>query len=297
MKNKIIFLTFLAGLFFIIAGFSNYGVSSVSEKVPVTSNSPTEKNPNLLPKTSFVQGEPAFVSKVIDGDTIVTSNNQKIRYIGVNAPEKGQPMSNDSTSLNQKLVLGKNIRLEFDVVKNDKYGRMLAYVFVQNDFINLDIVKNGLAVSETVQPNIMYQDKFLQAQKEARGNCLGIWAGLCSKNTQESCVRIKSINANAPGDDSKNKNGEWIEVLNQCSSGVQMKNWLIKDNSASNKYYFKDFVLESNHSIRIYSGCGKDTKAQLFWQCPEQKYAVWNNLGDHAFLYDEDGSLVSDYSY
>ena len=76
-----------------------------------------------------------------------------------------------------------------------------------------------------------------------------------------------------------------------------MKSWLLKDSSASNKYEFKDFTLEALKSVIIYSGCGTDTQDKLYWQCPEGRYAIWNNSGDHAFLYDASGNLVTEYQY
>ena len=76
-----------------------------------------------------------------------------------------------------------------------------------------------------------------------------------------------------------------------------MEGWLIKDSSASNKYYFKNYLLSQNSAVKIHSGCGTDSQIDLFWACPEQKYAVWNNSGDHAYLYNQNGELISDYQY
>jgi micrococcal nuclease len=202
--------------------------------------------------------------------------------------------------LNKKLVLGKNIRLEFDVQKRDKYNRLLAYVWSDGFLVNEELVKEGLAVSETIQPNVKYQDRILKAQQEARKNCRGIWEGLCQKNESsknKSCIRIVRIHANAPGDDNKNKNGEWIELKNFCDHKISLDGWFLKDNSSDNVYIFEDFSLEKGQKVRIYSGCGQNSKRELYWQCPEKEYAVWNNSGDHAFLFDNQGKIVDDYSY
>lgn len=236
------------------------------------------------------------ITKILDGDTVQTSTGEKIRYLGINAPETGQPFSAESKKENEKLVLGKKAGLEFDVVQKDKYGRTLAYVFINNQFVNLEMISQGLAVSETIQPNVKYQDEIVQAQIDARKNCLGIWQGLCSTENQK-CIKIVSINANAVGDDNKNKNGEWVEIKNNCTSLTPMKDWLLKDNSASNKYSFKNFSLDAGKTVQLFSGCGKDQLDKLYWQCPETKYAIWNNSSDHAFLYNEKGELVDDYGY
>lgn len=240
----------------------------------------------------------AVVDYVIDGDTIVLSNGERVRYLGINAPEKGQPSSTEATRANERLVAGKKVKLEFDVQTRDRYGRLLAYVWVGDTMINEEIVREGWAVSETIQPNVKYQDQILQAQKEARNACRGLWEGICHPKANSSCIRIVNINADAPGNDNSNKNGEWIEIKNTCSDPISMNGWLIKDNSASNKYRFGDFTLEGGKSVIIYSGYGTDTQDKLYWaNYQHNKYAIWNNTGDHAFLYDAQGKLMDDYQY
>ena len=76
-----------------------------------------------------------------------------------------------------------------------------------------------------------------------------------------------------------------------------MDKWLIKDSSASNEYRFKNFSLNANSTVDLYSGCGQDSQAKLYWSCPELKYAIWNNTSDHAYLYAGTGELISDFQY
>jgi len=237
------------------------------------------------------------VTRVLDGDTIEIESGERVKYLGINAPESGQPFFTEATRENERLVAGRTVALEFDVQTQDRYKRLLAYVWVGDVLVNEEIVKNGYAVIETIQPNVKYQDLILKAQQEARNACRGLWAGLCSQNKEVSCIRIVNINADAPGNDNENKNGEWIEIKNTCSQAISMESWLLKDSSASNKYEFKDFTLEGSKSVIIYSGCGKDTQDKLYWQCPEGQYAIWNNTGDHAFLYDASNNLITEYQY
>ena len=237
------------------------------------------------------------VTRVLDGDTIEIESGERVRYLGINAPESGQPFFTEATRENERLVAGRTVALEFDVQTQDRYKRLLAYVWVGDVLVNEEIVKNGYAVIETIQPNVKYQDLILKAQQEARNACRGLWAGLCSQNKEVSCIRIVNINADAPGNDNENKNSEWIEIKNTCSQAISMESWLLKDSSASNKYEFKDFTLEGSKSVIIYSGCGKDTQDKLYWQCPEGQYAIWNNTGDHAFLYDASNNLITEYQY
>lgn len=295
-EMRVSLLLFVVGMSFVFIGVS------AQSKIPQTQEEVLSQNISATPSPTpaINSKETVLISKVLDGDTVETSKGEKIRYLGINSPENGEPYSKEASEKNSQLVLGKNVQLEFDVQNKDRYGRTLAYVFIDKTLINVELVKLGLAVSETIQPNVKYQGKILASEKEARSSCLGIWSGLCSKTSGSSnsnCIKIVTINADAPGNDNNNKNGEWIKIGNSCTNSVQLEGWFIKDSSASNRYTFKNFLLDSSSQVIIHSGCGIDSQTELFWKCPEGKYAVWNNAGDHAFLYNNSGDLVSDYEY
>lgn len=116
-----------------------------------------------------------YVLRVIDGDTVALKGGQRVRYIGIDTPEKGRPYYLEAKKENEKLVLGKKVRLEFDVEKQDKYGRTLAYVYVGDVFINAELVKNGYAMVYTCPPNVKYAKTFLALQREARKAERGLW--------------------------------------------------------------------------------------------------------------------------
>lgn len=121
------------------------------------------------------------VTRVIDGDTIEITGGIKVRYIGINTPETVAPrkavecFGKAASDKNKELVLGKEVRLEKDVSETDKYGRLLRYVYVGDIFVNDTLVKDGYARSSTYPPDVKYQDMFLQSEKYARENNLGLW--------------------------------------------------------------------------------------------------------------------------
>lgn len=133
------------------------------------------------------------VVRVIDGDTIEIKGGVKIRYIGINTPESVAPgkkvecFAKEAAQKNKELVLGKKVFLEKDVSETDKYGRLLRYVYVVGDnsaesdekslFINDYLVKYGYAQVSTYPPDVRYQDKFLESQRYAAENRLGLWSG------------------------------------------------------------------------------------------------------------------------
>ncbi len=126
------------------------------------------------------------VVRVVDGDTIqvccVFGDRVKVRYIGVDTPETHHPMRGvepygmEAAEANRKLVDGKTVRLEFDVEQRDRYGRMLAYVYLEDGtFVNAWLVENGYAMVMTIPPNVRNQDVFLRLQREAREAKRGLW--------------------------------------------------------------------------------------------------------------------------
>ncbi|KPK41568.1 MAG: hypothetical protein AMJ78_05160 [Omnitrophica WOR_2 bacterium SM23_29] len=117
----------------------------------------------------------ALVIRVIDGDTIVLEDGRRVRYIGIDTPEKRDPYYFEAKEVNKRLVEGKKVRLEYDVGKKDKFGRTLAYVYVGDIFVNTELVKNGYAVIYTVPPNVKYAENFLKHQQDARKAKRGLW--------------------------------------------------------------------------------------------------------------------------
>lgn len=237
----------------------------------------------------------ATVAYVIDGDTIEVDGEERVRYLGINTPESGRPYFTEATNENKKLVDGKEVKLELDVQTKDKYNRTLAYVWIGETMVNLELVRRGYANVYTFPPNVKYKEQFLEAEREAKENCRGLWYP-CKITGAENGIKIVNINADAPGNDNENKNGEWVEIKNQEENSVSMTNWTLKD-EANHIYTFADFTLAPDKSVFIYSGCGIDAQEKLYWQCPEGEYAIWNNTGDTAFLRDASGNLVDSYKY
>jgi endonuclease YncB( thermonuclease family) len=236
------------------------------------------------------------ITKVIDGDTIITKDGKHIRYIGINAPEVGQPFASEAAMLNKQLVLGKKVRVTFDSQNKDKYGRVLGYVFSGKTLVNVEIVRNGLAFSEPIAPNISYQKEILQAEQLAKSRCTGVWQSYC-QGGMKNCVKIAAIHFDAVGNDTANLNDEWVLLQNTCEQKIALYGWIIKDSSASHTYTFGNSNLASHASLKLHSGCGSSSAADLYWQCTKNAYAIWNNEGDEAMLFDSHGELLSVYKY
>jgi micrococcal nuclease len=135
----------------------------------------------LLPESSFAASWNQ-VKWVVDGDTVVLVDGQKVRYIGINAPElahddhRAEPYGEASKKFNALLVARKKVRLEFDKERFDRYQRLLAYVFLGNDtFVNAEILSSGFAYFLKHRPNLKYDSILLQSQQSAMLAKKGIW--------------------------------------------------------------------------------------------------------------------------
>lgn len=137
------------------------------------------------PATEFLQtGIPAGataaeVVRVVDGDTIVVIQDgaeHKVRYILIDTPERGQPLYNEATKLNQLLIGGQTVFLLKDVSETDRYDRLLRYVYTQDGlFVNAEIVRQGLARVAVFPPDTSLEKEIKAAQAEAKERRLGIW--------------------------------------------------------------------------------------------------------------------------
>lgn len=122
------------------------------------------------------------VKKVYDGDTILLSNGNKVRFLGVNTPEvEGRHKSAQAGGEEAKQWLinkltNTKVRLETDVEKKDKYGRLLAHVFTEaKEHLNLQLVEKGLATVNIYPSSIKYTDELIKAGQQAERNKLGVW--------------------------------------------------------------------------------------------------------------------------
>ncbi|KPL76604.1 hypothetical protein AC812_04590 [Bellilinea caldifistulae] len=131
---------------------------------------------NCVPQNT--KRETGTVTRVIDGDTIdVRIGNQtfRVRYIGIDTPERGDFYFYQSTEANRRLVEGKKVTLVKDVSEVDRYDRLLRYVFVGDVFVNHELVRQGYAYAYTYPPDVACADIFVAAQRAARELERGLW--------------------------------------------------------------------------------------------------------------------------
>ncbi len=122
-------------------------------------------------------GETALVTGIVDGDTIdvlLDGEEFRVRYIGVDTPERGEDCYSEATDYNHSLVSNQTVKLVKDVSETDRYGRLLRYVWVGGTFVNLALVQEGYAEAKYYAPDGRYYDELVAAHRTAvQLGCVG----------------------------------------------------------------------------------------------------------------------------
>ena len=307
MRRRIGFA--LAGVVLLGAGIAIGNASAESDTDPgaaMMEQSPSAADPPIEAPT-VVEEEDAPVSlpvagvqveAVVDGDTldvVIAGESHRVRLLGVNAPESGECFAAEAHRHLADLVAGANaIEMSEQFPRRDRYGRLLTDVLVDGVSVSDRLVADGFALAVSYGESGPYHDALADAEREAKSTERGLWASDACGEPSAAGATIVHVEYDAPGDDNQAKNGEWVEITS--FDDVDLTGWILKDESASHRFAFPSgLVLSAGQTIRVYSGCGSSTDAELFW-CSANS-AIWNNSGDTAFLLDPNGGVVSSWSY
>lgn len=236
---------------------------------------------------------PVPVSAVLDGDTLEVASNvgpRRVRLIGVDAPELGQPSPLAAAfgvpaalALRGLLPVDHLVWLELDLGLEDVYGRLLAYAYVadaEGDWIlgevrarqlNLAMVEAGWATSLLVPPNQRYADLYLAAEEAARAAERGMWGAepppsgsrLDLAPLPEGPIVIECVlyNPTTPNDEA----GEWVGL------------WLRQPLDTRG---YRVFDAGSGQSFHLPPGLQPMGELRV----PNPGQGVWNNDGDTIYL-------------
>ena len=131
-------------------------------------------------KSPSIESGKVYCDRVVDGDTIVVlmdGKKEKVRMIGIDTPEsvhpdksRNTPMGKIASKYTKDNLEGKYVTLETDVQERDKYGRILAYVYLDDKMFNKTLLEEGLAELMTIPPNVKYVDDFKKIEAERQNN-------------------------------------------------------------------------------------------------------------------------------
>ena len=196
MKNnlkKIIYILVLVAL----TAFASYFLKdALNEKVQNNQNNSNNTeivtNNTQNSENEEIEFQEAYVTKIIDGDTIgvtIDGKYYKVRFIGINCPEytkEIEPYGKEATEYTNEKLYNKTIYLQKDITDTDDYDRLLRYIWlekvdtideesVKNYLFNYDLVAKGLAQSNYYKPNVTLQDYLEYAEINAKRNKIGMW--------------------------------------------------------------------------------------------------------------------------
>jgi micrococcal nuclease len=126
-----------------------------------------------------------LVTRVVDGDTVevwLDGREEDVRYIGIDTPETVKPgapvdcFGPQASAFNHRLVEGRRVRLVFDTERRDQYGRLLAYVYLGDRFVNAELIRRGLARTLNIPPNDRFAGRLKRLEIAAARAGRGLWS-------------------------------------------------------------------------------------------------------------------------
>jgi endonuclease YncB( thermonuclease family) len=260
-------------------------ISLTSTNLPSATITPTQDLSfydiaDCIPRNTLYQV--GTVSEVIDGDTITVrledGKTYSVRYIGIDAPENGRPFSAEASSANSEMLLQKDVILIKDMSETDQFDRLLRYVIADDRFVNLEMVKKGLAEAFNYPPDVACANTFSSAQEQARASMFGMWVATQTPIPSAPQVIIVTVN----------KREEWVDLKNTGNIDVDLEGWNLVSERGNQDCPLSG-IIKVGDILRIWAmtpkgpgfSCGYNTN-------------IWNNSEvDPAVLYNAQGEEVS----
>ena len=197
-----------------------------------------------------------FIERIIDGDTI-ESDIGNIRLLGINTPERGEKYYNEARDFLKKKIENKTVELEFTGETHDKYRRILAYVFLENKNINIELVENGFA-------NYYFyggKDRYSNLLEEAWNKCINNKINLCepSINQCSKCIVLENIDV----------------LKNECDFDCNITGWKIKGEGRNNTIFSETLNNREKTNFDIELMDSEDT---IFLWDDEGKLVFWHQI-------------------
>ncbi len=193
----------------------------------------------------------ARIAYVYDGDTVRLSGGDKVRLLGINAPEvahhnhkpptPAEPYASAARKyLRTRLPRGHKVELQFDEQKKDRYGRLLAHLFLPNgDNLQAELLRHGLARQLTLPPNTALADCYRQSERQARCQSRGLW------HNHAATLRPDELGQLVPGRNNygfrviegelraveRNRHGIWLKLDHDLTIGIRPpeREWFDED--------------------------------------------------------------------
>jgi endonuclease YncB( thermonuclease family) len=263
---------------------TNYPVKATANPASMTPPPAVEPTPanvaECLPENTLRQD--AFVTEVIDGDTIIVrledGNTYPVRFIGIDAPERNMQFFAVTFQANAEMVDQKEVILIKDVSETDPYDRLLRYVVVNDVFVNLQLIETGFARAMQYPPDIACAETFFLAEQAAQSAQSGLWIATATPKPGDPLVIITEVN----------KQEEYVVIQNVGASDVDLAGWMLVSERGNQECNLLG-VIGAGDIWKIWSGSGQGDGFSCGYNKP-----IWNNSEtDPAVLYNAQGIEVN----
>ncbi len=231
--------------------------------------------------------------RVLDGDSFeleLAGQPVEVRLLGINTPEREECFGPEARIRATDLTAGARISVTGDTY--DQFGRLLGYLFADGVLINAELVRSGHALAQSNDHELRGDFKELEARAAETG--AGMWNPQACLPAADADVVIEDLEADAPGPDGENPNGEFVIIANAGQSAVNLDGWTVRDESSRHRYTFGELLLSPGASVTVFSGSGIDSDEELYWNATDP---VWSNGGDTAYLLDPAGNYHARRTY
>jgi endonuclease YncB( thermonuclease family) len=206
---------------------------------------------------TVIETKTAFVTRVVDGDTLETDLG-KIRLLGINTPEKSMPYYTESKEYVKDLLENNTVTIE--ITGTDRYGRILAHVFLGKLHINEKILQLGYGSLYYYEKDDYYT-KLSLAEQHARTKEIGIW----KNSPDKGCINLLKLKYKE--DTKRCSNEEILKLENLCEKTISV---LIKDDAT---HIYREKISANSIFSKNFS-------------------CIWNDDGDSLYIWDEKGLIL-----
>lgn len=247
----------------------------------------------------------ATVTSVTDGDTatmLVEGVETEVRLLGINAPERTECWGPEAGSALTDLILGREVELAAGEEDVDPFGRSLRFVYVADGdavvLVNAAMVADGHAVA--IQNGNVHAQDMKASEARAFQSGRGMWGTFACGDGEgvaadRPVVRVSELSFDPAGPDDDALGQEFITIVNEGYGRVSIANWVLRDESSSNRLTFPSgTVLAVGESVTVVTGCEGGPADAIYW-CSDTP--VWSNGGDTAIVSDTLGNAVIWYTY
>ncbi len=232
-----------------------------------------------------------MVIDVPDGDTVVLrigNEERDTRLVGINTPEADECFYAEAVDRARSLL--EDATVGVDEVGTDQFDRLLGYLWLEDEMVNLTLVSEGYAIATTPEPGDADGEEIIESEAEAEATRVGLWGrDVCGASGPVPVVTVslRDSDTDPAGPDEDDLAGEWVAF--EFESATDISGRTVRDESSAHRCRFHDGAgAAAGETFRV-------TSADVCWEPGGSP--VWNNGGDVVLLLDENGRVVAHARY